>query len=111
MSKVNRRMLIAAGAAAAAAPVSAAESPLRALYHRWQAVKNEYNAFSGHEDEDKHVFEEMLRIEQEAADFEPTTVEDLHFKIIFADDNGDMNVNTHQSALVERAYRAVGLTA
>lgn len=90
---------------------SVEDSPLRALYRQWQGTKDEYNALP--EDRDSategRIFDEMLRLEQEAADFEPQTVEDLIFKIIFADDNGDMDSTDHQKALVARAYAMAGI--
>ncbi len=87
------------------------ESPLRALYHRWQAVKDEYSALPGDCSEklEQAVFDSMLRLEHQAADFEPRTMEDLYFKIVFADDNGDMDLNIHQTSLVAMSYRALGV--
>ncbi|KFI27757.1 hypothetical protein CN97_00110 [Haematobacter massiliensis] len=84
------------------------ESPLRAMYRRWQEVKAGHRA-TDDEDEEDRLFDEMLDLEQRAADFEPQTMEDMAFKIVFADDNGDMDMNIHQTALVARAYRIVGI--
>lgn len=84
------------------------ESPLRAMYRRWQEVKAGHRA-TDNEDEEDRLFDEMLRLEEEAAMFEPVTLEDMAFKIIFADDNGDMTMNIHQPALVAMSYRIVGI--
>lgn len=84
------------------------ESPLRAMYRRWQEVKAAHRA-TDDEDEEDRLFDEMLRLEEQAALFEPVTLEDMAFKIIFADDNGDMTMNIHQPALVVMSYRIVGI--
>ncbi|MFV0303061.1 MAG: twin-arginine translocation signal domain-containing protein [Paracoccus sp. (in: a-proteobacteria)] len=100
---MNRRDLLkavpAAGVAAAipSLGLADAESPLRVLYRQWQAAKNELNADCPDRGEAR---EDMLRrqlrdAEQQAADFAPRTMEDLAFKIIFADDNGDMDRTPH----------------
>lgn len=87
------------------------KSPLRALYYRWQAVKAEHRALMDEDgsEAEQAVFNEMLRLEQEAADFDPLTMEDLAFKIIFADDDGDMDGSPHQGALAAQAYAMVGI--
>ena len=82
------------------------ESPLRAMYRRWQEVKAGHRATDDEDTEDR-LFDEMLALEQRAADFKPVTLEDMAFKIIFADDNGDMTMNIHQPALVAMSYRIV----
>lgn len=112
---LNRRSVLSklplAGAALAFPMTPDNESPLRALYVRWQAAKDEFAALPpdcGRETEGR-IFNDLCRFEQQAADFDPQTMEDLIFKIIFADDNGDMNMNIHQSALVARAYAMAGL--
>ena len=81
------------------------ESPLRAMYRRWQEVKAGHRA-TDDEDEEDRLFDEMLDLEQRAADFEPQTMEDMAFKIVFADDNGDMNI---EQALVAMSYRMLGI--
>lgn len=50
----------------------------------------------------------MLRLEEQAALFEPVTLEDMAFKIIFAEDNSDMDMNIEQ-ALVAMSYRMAGI--
>ena len=60
------------------------------------------------EDEGDKLFDEMLRLEEQAALFEPVTLEDMAFKIIFAEDNSDMDMNIEQ-ALVAMSYRMVGI--
>lgn len=115
---MNRRRILAAApaialgfvaaspAAALTAPADTPVSPLRALYDQWQGIKDAYSALPSDCDEetDDRLFMRMREMEQQAADFEPQTMEDLIFKIIFADDNGDMDMNIHQEALAARAY-------
>lgn len=76
------------------------------MYRRWQEVKAGHRATDDEGEEDK-LFDEMLDLELRVADFEQQTMEDMAFKIIFADDNGDMNI--HQTALVAMSYRIVGI--
>ena len=87
------------------------QSPLRELYFRWQEVKDEFVALPDDCDEEAEepIFSEMLRLEQQAADFEPRTMEDLIFKIIFASDDGEMDVSIYQQALVAQAYALAGI--
>lgn len=82
------------------------------MYNEWQAAKVAYNTSSFDEEDPREVamFEHLISFEQRAADFVPETLEDMIFKIIFADDNGDMRTNTHQKSLVLEAYRLAGLT-
>lgn len=112
---MKRRALLNALPAVASLPavvavpaVAATESPLLDLYHRWQAIKDEYNRLPDDAD-DEPVYDKMIELEREAAAFKPQTVEDFAFKIIFADDNGDMRMNTAQGALAEMAYQIVGI--
>ncbi len=120
---MKRRDLLTAAVAApvlAAAPAVAqtqlsgfgADSPLRALYHQWQAAIRAYNA-SGLDDEDpqeKALFDAIIECEERAEAFVPETAADYAFKIIFADDDGGMDVSRAQEALVRQAYRMVGIT-
>lgn len=87
------------------------ESPLRALYHQWQRVKDACSTLAPDAGEraKEALFAQVYAIEQQSADFEPQTMQDLAFKIIFADDNGAMAMSDHQQALVARAYAMVGL--
>lgn len=87
------------------------ESPLRALYHQWQRVKDACSTLAPDlgEGVKEVLFAQVYAIEQQAADFEPQTMQDFAFKIIFADDNGAMAMSDHQQALVARAYAIVGL--
>lgn len=94
-------------------PVTAsAESPLRSLYHQWQAAKQAFNT-SGLDQKDPQeskLFNAILDCEDEAAALTPQSIEDYAFKIIFADDDGDMSMNVAQRALVAQAYALVGIT-
>lgn len=103
-------------ALATAVPVAAIAgdqpSPLRALYHHWLATKDAYNNNGLDPDddpEDERQFEALCEIEEKIAEFRPTTAEDWAFKIIVADDEGCMNVNPEQVALVRLAYEATGV--
>ncbi|AMN54607.1 hypothetical protein ACP90_21880 [Labrenzia sp. CP4] len=95
----------------AAKPNSAGQSQLRELFHRWRTQEEKLRNL--HDDCDdavrETISEEIELLQQQAADFEPCTMEDLTFKIIFADDNGDMDRNTHQEALATRAYAMAGI--
>ena len=42
--------------------------------------------------------------------YSPRTVEDLAFQVIFADDDGDGDMNPCQAVLGKRAYEIVGIT-
>lgn len=110
---MSRRSLVIAAPAAVAGAMAAAEgaSPLRALYHEWRAIKLAYAQMPDDvsPEEDDRLFGLMVGVEQQAADFTPETLEDLWFKVIFADDDGDMAGNIHQEALVAQAYQAVGI--
>lgn len=78
-------------------------SPLRQLYFQWQEAKAASTAADDLED-GHSLIAAIIDVEQKAADFTPHTPEDWAFKIIFADDNGDMDMNIHQVALTARAY-------
>ena len=114
---MNRRALLKLASAAIVATPAAAqciadmESPLRALYYRWQGIKAEYSALPTDCDEetDACLYRQMVEVEHQAADYAPQSMEDLAFKIIFADDDGDMDMNIHQTALAARAYALVGI--
>lgn len=90
---------------------AAEASPLRELYHQWQGAKEAFANLPDDtpEEVDEIFFQEIDRLEQEAERFEPVTIEDLAFKIIFADDNGDMTCNVHAEALASKAYAMVGI--
>lgn len=112
----RRKLLLAAPAAIvapAAALAAARPSPLRAMYHEWQAAKNECNAecesMEANEANWTAAFERMTAIEYEAAAFVPQTMEDFAFKVIFADDDGDMSVNIQQPRLAQTAYEIAGI--
>jgi len=101
---------VTAGSAASAYPVI---SPLRALYHEWQQAKQVF-ARRDLEDgspEERALFDAVYRMEARAAAYEPETVEDLWFKILFADDDGDMSVNIDQEALVAMAHKMTAVPA
>lgn len=85
--------------------------PLRAIYHDWQNAKSAYNALPDDCDDetDATAFSRITAMAQIAAQAEPQTVEDLAFKIIFADDNGDMSMNIDQKALAVSAYALAGI--
>lgn len=112
-SMTTRRKVILAAPAAIVAPAAALAaarpSPLRAMYHEWQAAKNECNATCEDEADWTAAFERMTAIEYEADAFVPQTMEDFAFKVIFADDDGDMSANIHQPRLVQAAYEIAGV--
>lgn len=83
------------------------KSPLRGLYYLWQHIRDEYNRLPA--GDDNLLFRVISEIERLVADFTPKTIEDLAFMILFADDNGDMDVNTQQDALVALAYEMTGI--
>lgn len=108
----RRNLLLAAPAAMvapAAALAAARPSPLRAMYHDWQSAKSECNAECEDEADWTAALERMTAIEHEAGAFVPQTMEDLAFKVIFADDDGDMSVNIHQPRLAQTAYEIAGI--
>ena len=121
---MNRRTLLHAAAAAPLAgfihgqvfaPAEAQTqpvSPLRSLYHEWQAAKLAYNTsgLDEHHPDEKRMFAAIVDREDAAAAFIPATLEDMAFKIIFADDNGLMNESPAQFALIRLAYGMVGIT-
>ncbi|PZQ49788.1 MAG: hypothetical protein DI556_09975 [Rhodovulum sulfidophilum] len=82
-------------------------SPLRALYHRWQEAKRVYNEATREDFSSEQ--EALYTLEEQAAAYIPRTIEDYAFKIIIADDDGDMDMNVHQVALVKQAYELVGI--
>jgi len=89
----------------------ASQSPLRELFHRWKAQEEKRRNLPDDCDEGTSdaISHEIELLQKQAAGFEPHTMEDLAFQIIFADDNGDMNRNTHQEALAARAYAMAGI--
>lgn len=109
----RRSLIIAATVAPVAlvAPTLANTSRLRAVYHRWLAAKGAYAALPADctPEAEALAFREIETLEQQAADFMPRCLEDMAFKIIFADDNGNMSVNPHQKALVSGAYAIAGI--
>ena len=86
-------------------------SPLRAVFHSWQRAKAEYNSPDLIEDsaEAVAIFDRILRLEAVAAEFEPVTLEDFAFKVIIADDDGDMCATRTLSGLALLAYRLTGI--
>lgn len=90
-----------------------AASPLRAVYHDWQRAKEAYQALPEDcsDEADEAAFQVLIGFEDLAARFEPHTLEDMAFKVIIADDHGDMQGNVHQVALVKMAYRIAGIAA
>lgn len=91
----------------------AAASPLRAMYHEWRQALEAYQALPEDcsDDDEAAAFRLLAGFEEAAASFEPQTLEDMAFKIIIADDHGDMQGNVHQVALVRMAYRIAGVAA
>lgn len=87
------------------------ESPLRALYRQWQAVKDDLNAYAPDRSEDAQdaLYGLMMDLQQQATDFTPRTMEDLAFKIVFADDDGDMDRSIHHEALAVQAHAMLRL--
>ena len=85
-----------------------AMSPMRALYSEWRRAKDAYNEVPDDDDSDR-LYERVIEVERRAVDFAPHTAEDWAFKIIFADDEGDMETNWTQPPLVKMAYDTVGI--
>lgn len=116
-TNTTRRAVLAAAPTAMVAPAAALAvalpSPLRAMYHEWQAAKDEYNveceSMEPKEANLAAAFERMTAMEYEADAFVPQTMEDFAFKVIFADDDGDMSMNIHQPRLVQTAYEIAGV--
>lgn len=115
---MNRRDVLAALPAAALQPIvgnasscTVRPSPLRALYAEWQEVKRKYDheLFEFDCPVARALLDHMIACEQAAADFKPVTLEDFAFKVIFADDDGDLRNTVHQSGLVLEAYRIAGI--
>jgi hypothetical protein len=99
--------------APAAALAASRPSPLRAMYHEWQATKDEYNAnaevMEPNAPEQEAIFERMIAFEEEVAALVPETMDDFALKVIFADDDGDMSMNDAQKALAKMAYEMAGI--
>lgn len=117
-TNTTRRALLKAAPAAmviapAAALAASRPSILRAKYHEWQATKDEYNAECARVEPDEAklavVFDRMIAMEDDVAAFVPETMEDLVFKVIFSDDDGDMSMNDAQRALAKQAYQMAGI--
>lgn len=106
----RRELLKGAGAAFVASaegmPGYPRPSPLRALHSDWSAAMSEANN-NGCDDA---IYQRICAMEKAAAEFEPKTVEDLAFMIIFADAHGDMCMTHYQEVLVRGAMRITGLT-
>ncbi|MDO5643447.1 MAG: hypothetical protein Q4G26_13815 [Paracoccus sp. (in: a-proteobacteria)] len=87
-------------------------SSLRALYDQWQRVRAAYDSLpDGCDVAENLLWVQLQEIEQYAENYVPQTMEDLVFKIIFADDGGDMSMNPHQVALARCAYAMAGMEA
>mgnify|MGYP000191585929 CR=1 FL=1 len=85
---VSRRAILAAfvaGGAVVAAPVQAEQSYMAALYDRWVAVCDEYEACPTEDEAHMEaLFAEMIRLEDEAAGYTAQTVRDVHYQIVIA---------------------------
>ncbi|AVO36546.2 hypothetical protein [Pukyongiella litopenaei] len=84
---------------------------LRELHHQWRIARDTYNESAALDGtpEGAALFDRILELEQQAADYEPQSVEDFAFKIIIADCDGDMNVTDCQVELANMAYRVAGI--
>lgn len=111
---MNRRSLLTAAltAPALAVPATAAASPFPAIYRDWREAKRQFSELplDVAEEVEDEFFRRILEIEQVAADYQPTTIEDLAWKIVFADDDGDMKGNVHQASLAREAAALVGVS-
>lgn len=88
-----------------------AHSSLRALYHDWRAAKDAFCALPPDTDDEAKdaACGRLIAIEEIAAQLAPQTLEDMAFKIIFADDDGDLGMNACQIALAAHAYAIAGV--
>ena len=81
-----------------------APTPIHAMYLRWMDCRNRYNDNDGEPDS---LFDELIDLERKILAIRPTTFEDYAFKILVADNDGDMNTNTFQVGMVEEAKAVV----
>lgn len=87
------------------------ETSLRTLYDEWQKAKTTFNTDDRYQTENEAGQDLLCRveeIEEAAASRMPQNIEDFAWKIIFADDDGEMNQNVRQHELVDMAYAIVG---
>lgn len=85
-------------------------TPLRTLYRDWRAAKEAFCALDDDNGDAKDAAcSRLIAIEEEVAKFAPQTLEDMAFKIIFADDDGDLGMNACQIALAAHAYAIAGV--
>lgn len=112
----TRRALLKAAPAFAMVPAAAVanepESELRALYRKWQAIKEAYNTNSFPDDapESLSLIDRMIDCEERAAAYQPRSVEDYAFKIIFADEDGYLaGMSPPAKALAEMAHQITGI--
>jgi hypothetical protein len=82
---------------------------MRDLYFQWIEAKRKFNQTEEGTDEDDAALEALAEVETEIQMFEPKTLSDMAWKVIVADDHGDLNATPHQLSLVETAYSIVGL--
>ncbi len=118
MSHLSRRQFVSRASATAAAigatgtAQAAEKSPLRSLYHEWNAAVMEYSAGSrsGNAAEDQALIECITEYENQAALFTPRSVEDFAWKIIFVAEGGaPLRESVWSAALACGAYKLVGL--
>lgn len=91
-------------------PISAAPDhriSMRTLHQWWQAAKNAYDACDLADDDPAiiAIAHHITMLEELADSFVPKTIEDWAFKIIIADDDGQMP----RPNLVRMAFAQVGI--
>ena len=100
----RRKLLVAlplAGALAGPAPAMAeSNGTFRDTYRAWEEARRAYDHHPG-----EAAYARLISIEDAMSALRPSTVEDFAFKILMADNGGDMDTNAHQIALVEEARR------
>ena len=83
---------------------------MRDLYLRWIEAKKKFNQTTEGTDEDEAALDALAEVETDIQLFEPKTLSDMAWKVIVADDHGDLSATPHQISLVETAYSIVGMS-
>lgn len=88
-------------------------SIFRDTYRAWEEARHAYDSCPGDLDGDdaKVAYARLISIEDAMSALRPSTLEDFAYKILVADNGGDMDTNVHQVALVEEARRLTGVAA
>jgi len=82
---------------------------LHSLHAAWVDAKKECNTLDMDSPEYDPAFAGLLKLEEDIMAAPTINAIDLALKIIVADDEGDMCMNTSQRALVRAAYEIAGL--